>query len=52
MFADGKSDYEMVYIGVWMFFCSSFVDYNGVVKTYLPFCIILFLILLASGVII
>eukprot|EP01039_Chlorochromonas_danica_P009155 gene9158-10106_t len=47
---DKRTNFEMVRIGVWMFFSSSFVDFNGVIKTYLPFTIILFAILLAARV--
>jgi len=42
----------MIIVGVWMFFFSSFVDFRGVVKTYLPFSIIVIVILLATGTII
>lgn len=42
----------MLRIGVWMFFSSSFVDLKGVLKTYLPFTIIVLIILFSTGAII
>ena len=42
-------NYGMISIGVWCFFEGKFTSVSAIVKTYLPFTIILFLILYFSG---
>ena len=43
------TNYEMIRIGVWVFFQGKFVSVWAFVKTYLPFLIILIFVALASG---
>jgi hypothetical protein len=45
----GSSSYNMFKLGVAMFFFGKFTDGWGVVKTFLPFTIILFMILYFTG---
>jgi hypothetical protein len=40
----------MIKIGVWVFFNAKFVSVGAFVKTYLPFTIIVFVLLIVSGV--
>lgn len=47
---DRNSTYDMVKIGVWMFFYGKFVSPAAFIKTYVPFAIIVFVIALLSGV--
>lgn len=46
---DGKSDYNMFTVGVWVFFCGRSVGFGGVVKTYGPFICLVVLIMWATG---
>jgi hypothetical protein len=46
---DRKSSYDMVKIGVWMFFYGKFVSPWAFFKTYLPFTILAFLFALLCG---
>lgn len=39
-----KSNYTMITIGVWFFFCGRFVSFYGILKTYLPFTILMTLL--------
>lgn len=48
-FVDKKSDYEMIRIGVWVFFSGKFVSVGSFVQTYLPFTIIVLIIAFLSG---
>lgn len=47
---DRKSNFGMVKICFWFFFHGKFVSPAAFVKTYLPFCIIVMIILVSSGV--
>lgn len=49
---DRITNWEMVRIGVWIFFCGRFVSVGAAVKTYLPFTIILLVILFGTGTIV
>lgn len=46
----GSRGYGMVGIGVWFFFCGRFTSTSAMVWTYLPFLIVLSIILIASYV--
>lgn len=43
------TNWDMIKLGVMMFFCGKFTNVAGVVKTFLPFCIFLFITLYFSG---
>lgn len=43
------AEWDMLKLGVMMFFCGKFTDFWGVVKTFLPFLIFLFIALYFSG---
>jgi hypothetical protein len=45
-----NSTYDMVKIGVWMFFCGKFVSIGGFIKSYAPFTFIVCIIAVLSGV--
>ena len=45
----GKKSYDMLTIGVWIFFHGSFVGYTGFLKTYGPFTVLMLLIAFFSG---
>lgn len=47
---DRNSTYDMVKIGVWMFFCGKFVSIGGFIKSYAPFTFIVCMIAVFSGV--
>lgn len=47
--ADRKSNYDMIKVGVWVFFCGKFVSPWAFVQTYLPFTILVFLFALFCG---
>jgi len=47
---DRNSTYDMVKIGVWMFFFGKFVSLSAFVKTYAPFLIIVTAIATFSGI--
>jgi hypothetical protein len=45
----GSHSISMIYIGVWCFFCGRFTSFGAVVKTYLPFIILMSLVLYFTG---
>lgn len=49
-FVSDRSMFGMVKIAAMMFFYGKFVNFQGFLKTYIPFSIVVILILLASGV--
>ena len=48
-YLDRHSTYDMIKIGVWMFFYGKFVNPWAFVRSYLPFAIIVAVIALMSG---
>lgn len=46
---NGKDDLNMISIGVWLFFSGKFTGPFAIVKTYLPFVILVILLLWAGG---
>ena len=44
-----SSEYNMIHIGVMMFFQGKFVSFSALLKTYLPFTIIVLIIVLAAN---
>ena len=37
---NNKTNFNMVYLAFWMFFCGKYVGLGGVLKTWIPFLII------------
>lgn len=37
---DGKTDWGMVKLAAWTFFCGRYVGVRGFILTWLPFCIV------------